>query len=104
MFRPLRAIEPLCGLTKPLIAHRSVVLPAPLAPRIATNCPSLTFRLTSISAVMAPYWTVTPDSSSTLRYLSKIGQQHLRILEHVDRFSLGDDTANIEHDDTIAQA
>ena len=52
--RPSKAILPAAGVTVPEIALNSVVLPAPLGPTIATNCPSATVSDTPRSAASPP--------------------------------------------------
>ena len=62
--RPSNEMRPLPGTTVPEMALNSVVLPAPLGPTMATNCPSLTCNDTSVSACDPPYETVSDSTCS----------------------------------------
>jgi len=52
--RPAKTTRPLRSGTTPVMAISSVVLPAPLAPMIATSSPGPTSSDTSSSARMGP--------------------------------------------------
>ncbi len=54
MGRPAKATLPFCGSSAPHTERSTVVLPAPLAPRMVTICPSLTSKLTPRMAVIGP--------------------------------------------------
>jgi hypothetical protein len=53
--RPRTVAVPDPGWRSPSIISSSVVLPAPLGPRMPTNSPSPTLRLTPSTALRSPY-------------------------------------------------
>ncbi len=52
--RPSNVIRPAVGRTVPETVLKSVVLPAPFGPTMATNCPAATVSDTSTSAFSPP--------------------------------------------------
>ena len=54
MRRPAKATVPFCGSMAPHTDFSTVVLPAPLAPRMVTICPAVTSKLTPRMAVIGP--------------------------------------------------
>ncbi len=64
MSSPKKWIRPAVGGKSPVMALKSVVLPAPLEPRIAAFSPAATENDTSSTARSAPKARVTPASTS----------------------------------------
>ena len=64
MSSPKKWIRPAVGGKSPVMALKSVVLPAPLEPRIAAFSPAATESDTSSTARSAPKTRVTPASTS----------------------------------------
>ncbi len=64
MSSPKKWIRPAVGGKSPVMALKSVVLPAPLEPRIAAFSPAATDNDTSSTARSAPKTRVTPSSTS----------------------------------------
>ena len=54
MLRPPKETVPFCGSMAPHTDFSTVVLPAPLAPRMVTIWPSVTSKLTPRMAVIGP--------------------------------------------------
>src|ERR1035437_6710627 len=65
MFVPKKLIVPEVSRTRPEIARRVVLLPAPFAPSRPTASPSPTSILTSPTAGTDPELGLTPDSANT---------------------------------------
>src|SRR5690606_25573846 len=91
------------GLTamRPPIAFRSVVLPAPLAPRMTVVWPASASRLTLCSASCLPYQTLMFSSRSIVH--PQIGVHDFGVGQDGLRRALGDLLARIEHDAVVAQ-
>src|SRR5438105_88841 len=89
------------GRTSPAMAFKSVVLPAPFAPRIATISWAPTLSATSDRAACLPYATERPDTSSI--GLSEIGAHDVRIGEHAGGRTFGNLAAGIHDDAAVAQ-
>src|SRR6202165_2324754 len=102
--RPSYSIRPPSSGTTPEIARNSVVLPAPLGPTIATNCPSPTSRLTPCSACNPPYETETFSSRSICPALSQISLDHRRQIDDLLRLAARQHFAVIEHQQAVGQA
>ena len=64
MSSPKNSIRPEVGGKSPVMALNSVVLPAPLEPRMAYFSPAATLSETSSTARRAPNWRVTPRSTN----------------------------------------
>src|SRR5689334_6136700 len=60
---PSMRMLPTSALSKPAITFSSVVLPEPLGPRMVTNSPAATARLTSASAATSPKDLLTASMS-----------------------------------------
>src|SRR5207237_1597476 len=88
----------------PEIARSVVVLPAPLAPRIATISPSSTARSTSCSTCRCPYPAVTPERSSSGTRRPQIRLDDRRIVAHHLRWAFGDFTTEAQDHDMIRDA
>src|SRR5215510_4940524 len=65
MSRPWTSITPLSGRTSPVRQRKSVVLPAPLGPRIPTNSPGATSKETSRSASTPPGYVLARPATRT---------------------------------------
>src|SRR5262245_30829061 len=104
---PSRLTSPACGVTRPAIDLRSVVLPAPLAPMRATTSPAFTCNDTPCSArTPAPYATWTSRTSSRLAggtALSQVGADHLLVAHDRLGRAVRDLHAVVEHDDAMGQ-
>src|SRR5688572_16777220 len=97
---PSKAISPLRCRIVPVIAARSVDLPAPLGPRSATVSPAATSRSTCCSTAAAPYRALTDLS---LSMLAEIGVHHRRVGADALRRAFGDLGAEIEHHHAVRE-
>src|SRR5260221_9832006 len=59
--------SPSVGISRPAIMRSTVVLPPPLGPRRAINSPSLTEKLTLLTAVTSPNFLLTFFSSMLIQ-------------------------------------
>src|SRR5258708_4792211 len=59
--------SPSVGISRPAIMRSTVVLPPPLGPRRAINSPSLTEKLTLLTAVTSPNFLLTFLSSMLMQ-------------------------------------
>src|ERR1700678_3656179 len=108
--RPVRSvlsslIRPWLSLSDPSIARRRVVLPAPLAPSTAVIVPAGAVTDTSRSTVTAPYPPQTPVTCSDAGLLmqdSQVGLGDERIGLNFRRAALGDQDAEVEHENVVA--
>src|SRR5207244_32169 len=98
MSRPSSEIAPAAGWCRPMIERRSVDLPAPLAPMMASVSPGATVRLTSVSACRYPCRTVRLRTSS-IDIDSEVDLLHLRVGENLLRFAFCDQATAGETDD-----
>src|ERR1700757_4010445 len=64
---PQMKMSPSVGTSSPAIMRRTVVLPPPLGPSSAINSPSLTEKLTELTAVTSPNFLLTLWSSMLMR-------------------------------------
>src|SRR5687768_9418911 len=102
---PSKVIFPEVAGTVPDTALKSVVLPAPLGPTIATNLPASTESETSASAFSPPYDTLSPSMRSTRHpSLAEIGLDHLCIGRYRFRAAGGEERAVVEHEQTLGEA
>src|SRR5207302_2903197 len=94
---PSKVIRPAL-FTMPLIERSVVVLPAPLAPRMATIDPGSTDTETPCSALIAPYpaWTSVSSSSAIFFRRSEVGRNHPLVFLHFARRPLRDLLAEVE--------
>src|SRR6202140_782144 len=103
--RPSYSIRPPSSGTTPEIARNSVVLPAPLGPTIATNCPSPTSRVTSCSARRPPYDTETFSSRSIgSPALAEIRLDDDRQIDDLLRFATRQNFAVVEGERGVGEA
>src|ERR1700682_6526107 len=103
--RPSYSIRPPSSGNTPEIERKSVVLPAPLGPTIATNCPSPTSRETPCSACRPPYETETFSSRSTCRpAFAKIRFDDRRQIDDPLRLAGRQHFAVVEHEQAVGQA
>jgi hypothetical protein len=58
----MKLTSPPVGKRSPFKTFKRVVLPVPLAPRIASVSPGLTVKLKSLRAVTGPYENETPST------------------------------------------
>src|SRR5262249_40933873 len=101
MSSPLNRMAPEAIGRSPEIARMVVDLPAPLAPINATISPSPTSRLMPCSAWMRPYNRVMSSISSSIRRHPQVGRDHLRVVAHLGRRTLGDLLAELQHHDAV---
>src|SRR5574341_1036957 len=98
MAAPWRRTSPPCSVARPMIVARSVVLPAPLRPRMARDLPADRRKLKSSSTTVSPWPAVTARSSTAAAggltgVLPQIDGAHLRIGRDVLRRALAQDGA-----------
>src|SRR4029077_6104637 len=116
-----RGMLPAAAWRRPLSARSVDDLPAPLGPSRASTSPSATVNERSRTAMISPYRTVRPSTSSsgapgtgaawwrsrsahgnrTVR-LPQIGGDHRRVVAHLLRLALGDEPSEVEHVDVVA--
>src|SRR5205823_10072823 len=103
MLRPAKWMVPDCGRTRPEIARRVVLLPAPLAPSSVTISPASTRSDRPRTASTLPYAAATRSSSSsgTVVRLPEIGGDDFGVAQHLRRRAVGDAAAEVEHRDVI---
>src|ERR1700737_2691532 len=91
--RPSKITLPFCGSITPQIVFSAVVLPAPLAPRMATMPPRGTSKETPRMAAIGPYQVSTLLTlrivSGMARSASEIGAYHLGMGLHLVRCAGG---------------
>src|SRR5581483_4459620 len=101
---PSSVTRPAVGAVSPLIVRRSVVLPAPLAPRTAVTVPGSAWSETSLTARTGPKSVVSPSTVSmggggclSGDVTAEVGLEHGRVLLDLCRRARGDDAAEVEH-------
>src|SRR5258707_6119927 len=88
--------------TRPEIARRVVVLPAPFAPSSATISPSSTFSDSPCSATIGPYRAVTFRSSSRgIELPPEIRLDHVRVRAHLGRRAFRELAPEVEDVHTV---
>src|SRR6266481_1651012 len=87
---PRKTTRPPAVGTRPVMALRVEVLPAPLGPMIATTSPSATSSELPSTAVTLPERTARPLTSSSSILGAQVGLDHRRVRLDVARHSLGD--------------
>src|SRR3954466_1185254 len=91
--------------TRPTVARRSEVLPAPFAPMRAIQRPAPTARLTRAAASAWPERTSMASSASmalSRRRFAEIGAHDLRVSTHLVRRAGRDHGACVEHHGAVA--
>src|SRR5207302_5220985 len=102
--RPSYSMRPPPRSTTPEIARKSVVLPAPFGPTIATNSPALTSMETSCSACSPPYDTEMLSSRSTCSpLLAEVRFDHVRQVDHRRGTARRDRFTVVEHDEAVGE-
>src|SRR5690349_771544 len=100
---PSNHTSPPASGTKPEIARRHDVLPAPLAPISVTDSPPSTVSDTLSSTRAVPYATaILRTSSSIVLEHPEIGLDHPWISGNLDRRALCYDSAELQHGDAVA--
>src|ERR1700676_1784982 len=99
---PFSAMVPDAARAMPLIARGRVDFPAALAPRIATRPPVSTLIETSRRASTEPSRTQRPDTSSIVA-CAEIGEHHPGIAQHREGRTVGDELAEIDPFQPVAQ-
>src|SRR6266702_690667 len=102
MASPRSRISPRVGWSRPAMARRIVVFPAPFEPTRLTTSPPATRKETSWTTVRSLYPTEMPSTSSTVA-LSQVGLDDARVRHHLARCALDDLAAGVEHDDPIGE-
>src|SRR5215510_1742794 len=96
-------MRPATGLRRPTNAFKVVVFPAPFAPISVTSSPLPMSRSMPLTALIPPYETVRPPTSSS-KVASQVGGDDGGIAAHLGRGALGDLLPVIEHGNAVAQA
>src|SRR5262245_57969597 len=95
-------MRPAAGRMSPASAFSVVVLPAPLAPINVTSSPSATSRSMPLTALMPPYATSSPLTSS--KGASQVGFDDSRVALDLPGSALGDFPAVVENRHPVAQS
>src|SRR5262245_3971087 len=95
-------MRPPVGLRRPTKAFKVVVFPAPLAPISVTSSPLRTSRSMPLTALIPPYETVSPRTSS--KGASQIGSNDGGIAPDLIGRALGNLSPVVENGDPVAQA
>src|SRR6516164_2147154 len=103
--RPSKTTLPFCGSMTPQIVFSAVVLPAPLAPRMATTPPRGTSKETPRMAAIGPYQVSTlltrRIGSAMARSAPEIGADHLGMGHDLARRAGGYRTAVVQRQDSV---
>src|SRR5215467_8253329 len=103
--RPSNTMLPLCGSMTPQIVFSTVVLPAPLAPRIVTTPPCGTSKDTPRMATIGPYQVSTLATvrigSGMARSASEIGANHLGMALDLPRSAESERTTVVQRQDPV---
>src|SRR5262245_43820992 len=95
-------MRPPVGLRRPTKAFKVVVFPAPLAPISVTTSPLRTSRSMPFTALIPPYETVTPLTSS--KCASQVGRDDRGVAPDLVGCALGNLPSVVEYGDPVAQA
>src|SRR5215471_18581866 len=95
-------MRPPLGLRRPTKAFKVVVFPAPFAPISVTSSPLRTSRSMPLTALIPPYDTVRPLTSS--KGASQVGGDDGGVAPYLCRGALGDLSPVVEDGDAVAQA
>src|SRR5437899_10265805 len=88
---PATRAQPCCGAINPASPLRSVVLPEPLGPKIASVCPGASVNDTPSSATTRPYVCRSPsaesiDARGEIFHVERLHQvARMAQVEHVDQ-------------------
>src|SRR5262249_2349048 len=94
-------MRPATGLRRPTKAFNVVVFPAPFAPMSVTSSPFPTLRSTPLTALIPPYETVSPLTSSN--GASQVGGNNGGVAADFGGHPLGYLPAVVEHRDAVTQ-
>src|SRR6266540_4799930 len=101
MSSPANLMFPPATACSPEMARIVDVFPAPFAPISATISPSSTCRLMPCNASILPYDRCTSVSSSSIFGHPQVRGDHLGIVGHLGRRSLGDLLAELQNHDPV---